>query len=419
MHRAADVHNHRGPGCPSLLAALSPPCVFPSEGILSLLSNPVPMTPEQQDYLQSLSLLIKPASADCNLRCEYCFYLPKRELYPRTKRHAMSREVMHTLIGQYMQMAGGNPSFGWQGGEPTTLGIDFFRRVVALQAQKAKPGQAISNGFQTNGILIDDEWARLFARYNFLVGLSLDGPEELHNHYRRDGRRHGTFEQVIRAAEVLRRNDVEFNILCMVTSYSAHRANETWDFFLRQKLGYLQFIPCVEFDRDGVQAAPYSCTPEQYGTFLCEAFDRWAEEDVPSVYCRTFNDLLSAYMGNPAPTCIFRPACGDYLLLEHNGDVYPCDFFVEPQWLLGNVMDTPLVDIALSDRFREFREAKSGGCGEQCGECRWLTYCYGGCQRHRPGAAPDAGRPNYFCTSYRMLFEHADERLNAMAKRVR
>jgi uncharacterized protein len=376
------------------------------------------MTPEQQQDLQRLGLLVKAASADCNLRCEYCFYLPKRELYPRSKRHAMPREVLHRLIGDYMQMAGPNPSFGWQGGEPTTLGVEFFRRVVAVQAQKARPGQAIANGFQTNGVLIDDEWARLFARYNFLVGLSLDGPEEIHNHYRHDARGKGSFEQVMRAAATLERNGVEFNILCMVTAYSAGRAHEIWDFFMAHGLRYLQFIPCVEFEPGTDRPAHFSCTPEQYGGFLCDAFDRWAEEEVPSVYCRTFNDLLAAYIGAPAPTCIFRAHCGDYLLVEHNGDVYPCDFFVEPQWLLGNLMETPLADIALSPKFQAFREAKSGACGEACRRCPWLSLCYGGCQRHRPGAAPDAGRPNYFCTSYRMLFEHSQARLKELAETV-
>lgn len=367
--------------------------------------------------LQQLGLLIKPASADCNLRCEYCFYLPKLALYPKTTRHVMPRGVMHQLIGDYMQMAGETPSFGWQGGEPTTLGLDFFRRVVAVQAMKARAGQAIANGFQTNGILLDDDWARFFRRYRFLVGLSLDGPPHIHDHYRRDAGGKPTFERVLRAADILRRNEVEFNILCMVTAFSGDRAGEVWDFFVERDLRFLQFIPCIEVHPETGEVQPYSCTPEQYGRFLCEAFDRWSAEVPPQTYVRTFDDLLMMHMGGEAPTCVFRPTCAEYLLIEHNGDVYPCDFFVEREWLLGNIMETPLREIALSDRFREFRYAKQA-YGEGCAECEWLAQCHGGCARHRLAVGPAAWRRNYFCDSYRMLFAHADGRLQEMAREL-
>lgn len=378
---------------------------------------------EQEAYLQRLGVLVKPAGPDCNLRCEYCFYRPKLSLYPNSRRHQMSREVMHKFVGDYMQMAGMNPSFGWQGGEPTTLGLDFFRRVVAVQMQKAKPGQAIANGFQTNGVLIDADWARFLHRYNFLVGLSLDGPQYVHDHYRIDLGRRPTWDRVMRTVQILREHQVEFNLLCMVTAFSADKADEIYDFFMAQDLHFLQFIPCIEVNPETGRVEPYSCTPHQYGEFLCTLFDRWSADTPPRTYVRTFDDLLMAYMGHESPTCIFRPTCAEYLLIEHNGDVYPCDFFVEKQWRLGNLMETPLREIALSERFREFRYAKSEVC-DRCRECPWVGKCHGGCQRHRLhnlGLAPDQELPyetfasNYFCESYRMLFEHSQGRLQELA----
>lgn len=367
--------------------------------------------------LQSLGLLIKPAGADCNLRCRYCFYLPKRALYPETKRHEMTREVMHRLIGQYMQMAGDNPCLGWQGGEPTTLGLDFFRRVIAVEAQYARPGQALANGFQTNGILLDDEWARFFRRYRFLVGLSLDGPQEIHDQYRRDGAGRPTFERVMAAVETLRRNDVEFNILCMVTAASQDRAEEIYDFFLAHDLRFLQFIPCVERDPQTGAIQPYSCTPQQYGRFLCQVFERWSADMPPRAYVRDLDDLLMFAATGRTPTCTFQPTCGGYLLVEHNGDVYPCDFFVEKRWRLGNVMETPLREIARSERLGEFRLGK-GRCGDACRGCEWLGQCHGACPRHRFGehGGPCLAAPSYFCEAYRMLFSRSRERLAEMAQ---
>ena len=382
---------------------------------------------DREARLSQLGILIKPTSADCNLRCEYCFYLPKLQLYPDATCHAMPPEVLDSLIRQYMQMSGEHPSFGWQGGEPTMLGVDFFRRVVALQAMHARRGQAIANGFQTNGILITDEWARLFRRYNFLVGLSLDGPQHIHDHYRHDPRGRGTWEQVMATVEVLRRNEVEFNILCMVTAHSAEQAEAIYDFFLRHNLRFVQFIPCVERDPETGQFAPYSASPRQYGEFLCAIFDRWSAETPPKTYVRDMDDLLMWTMTGETPTCIFRQSCGDYLLVEHNGDVYPCDFFVEPEWKLGNLMETPLREIALSDRFEEFRRGKSCHTG-RCAACEWLPNCHGGCQRHRyavggPGnpVGPngwDTTQPSHFCKAYRMLFQHSQGRLRQMAREM-
>jgi uncharacterized protein len=367
-------------------------------------------------WLSQLGLLVKPAGPDCNLACTYCFYSGKSALYPEARQHSMGPEVARRLVRDYMDLAGPAPSFGWQGGEPTLLGVDFFRRVVALQAQTARPGTAIANGLQTNGTLINDEWARFLLRYRFLVGLSLDGPAEIHDHYRRDHAGAPTHERVLRAARTLRDGQVEFNVLCMVTDYSAGRAAEIMDYMLGQGLTFLQFIPCLERDPDSGDLLPFTCSPEGYGQFLCDAFDVWASEWPPRAYVRTFNDLLAAAAGSPAPTCVFRPNCADYILVEHNGDVYPCDFFVEPEYLLGNIMHTPLREIALSDAFRAFRNQKQPH-DPTCLACEWLPFCHGACPRHRPGAS-DAAPGNFFCESYRMLFAHAMGRLREMAERL-
>lgn len=375
------------------------------------------MLPDDRSaWLAQLGLLVKPAGPDCNLACSYCFYADKAALYPGSRVHRMDTAVARKLIREYTELTGAHPSYGWQGGEPTLMGVDFFRRVVALQAQAARPGTAIANALQTNGVLIDQEWARFLARYRFLVGLSLDGPADIHDHYRRDHGGAPSHDRVRRAVRVLRENHVEFNILCMVTDHSATQAGRIIDFMLAQDLTYLQFIPCLERHPLSGDLLPYTCTPEAYGQFLCEAFDIWVDSWPPRFYVRIFNDLLAAVAGEPTPSCIFRPACGDYLLVEHNGDVYPCDFFVEPAMLLGNVMQRPLREIALSDRFQSFRDQKQP-YHEECLACEWLPLCHGACPRHRPGT--DLAPANFFCTAYRRLFAHAMPHLQEMAQRLR
>lgn len=371
---------------------------------------------DPEAYLRSLSLLIKPAGPDCNLRCEYCFYLPKHAIYPGGG-HRLSREVMHRLIGEYMEIAGDNPSFGWQGGEPTLLGVDFFRSVVAVQLQKARPGQSIANGLQTNGMLINDEWARFFRRYNFLIGVSLDGPKHIHDHYRRTPTGDSTWDRVMRSTDILYRNGAEFNVLCMVTAYSGDKAGEIYDFYMQHNLRYLQFIPCIERDPETGDLSPYNCTPRQFGEFLCTIFDRWQAESAPRTYVRMMDDLLMVYLGHECPSCDMRRTCADYLLIEHNGDVYPCDFFVEPEYRLGNVMEAPLREIALSEKFMQFRFSKTPA-GSSCEFCPWFGQCHGGCQRHRLTGLGAINGPSYFCESYRMLFEHSDARLKEMAREL-
>lgn len=395
------------------------------------------------------SLLIKPAGPDCNLACRYCFYRPALGLYPDTPHPRMSVEVLRELVRQYMAMAweqaGGEEhaspaAFCWQGGEPTLMGVDFYRTVIALQKKHGHSGQVVANSLQTNGLLIDEEWARLLARYRFLLGISIDGPAEVHDHYRLNMGGAGTLARVLRGLKTLQRHGVESNALCMITSFSASRARLIWEFLREQKVDYLQFIPCLErrigtdtifpeqlaaqesgsgkivsvpIFRDAL--AEFAITPEQYGDFLCEVFDLWWPER-EAVHVRIFDDLLADLLGVPqSKTCEFRPRCGDYLVVEHNGDVFDCDFFVDPEHRVGNLMQTPLAELAEAPAFGQFAAAKS--CyGGQCQACEWLSLCCGGCQKHRLFGEGKIEAPSYLCAGYRQLFEHALPRLQEVAR---
>jgi len=349
------------------------------------------------------SVLVKPVSADCNLACEYCFYSLKADLYPETKRHRMSDLVLRELVAQYMGLSWDRASFCWQGGEPTLAGLDFYRKAVEYQSLFAAPGQIVENSLQTNGILIDEEWAKFLARHEFLVGVSLDGPPELHDYYRKDHAAAPSYDKVIEGIDWLRRFNVDFNILVLLNSRNIEHPKGLYRFFLKEGLRYLQFIPCLERDPETGKIAEYSITPEQYGRFLIEVFDEWTIGGVPKVYVRDFDELLIAYVTGEAPSCTFSRECGKYVVIEYNGDVYACDFYVEPQWFLGNFTEQPLEEIIATEKFLKFKKQKSNLAGN-CEGCPWLKHCRGGCPKH--WAVTNSER-NYFCSSYRMFFEHS------------
>ncbi len=351
------------------------------------------------------SVLVKPVSADCNLSCTYCFYSPKARLYPEAKIHRMSDRVLRELIAQAIAVSPERISFCWQGGEPTLAGLEFYRRAVEYQELFRAPGQVVENSLQTNGILIDEEWARFLSRHRFLVGVSLDGPRELHDYYRRDRSGRGSYDRVMRGISYLRRFGVEFNILVLLNDRNVKRPRDLYRFLLGQGFRYLQFIPCVEKDPGSGDIASYSITPEQYGRFLCELFDEWTRKGVPDVYIRDFDDILISYVTGVTPSCVFSEECGRYVVVEYNGDVYPCDFYVEPGWLLGNIMERPLDEILQTEKFRRFRSRKAR-LAERCRGCRWLQYCHGGCPRHWEITGFSH---NYFCPSYQMFFKHSHE----------
>ena len=362
--------------------------------------------------MRPISLLVKPVSADCNLACQYCFYLPKAALYPESTVHRMCDDVLEALMAQYMPMAGPQATICWQGGEPTLAGLDFYRRAVEFEKRYGLPGQAVGNGFQTNGVLVDDDWAAFFSEYRFLVGVSLDGPQAIHDSYRKARGGQGSFATVMAAIECLRRHGVEFNILTMVTPASASRARDILQFFMQNGLRYLQFIPCAEGNASG-ELADYSVTPEEYGRFLCDAFDVWRAEGWQRLYVRFFNEVLGAYLGYQERSCTFKEQCGDYVVVEHNGDVYCCDFFVEPEWYLGNILATPLGELIESARFAEFAEQK-GRLGAACRSCEWMALCNGECPKYRL-ISGGIGSPTYFCAAYQRFFEQSRAHYQAVA----
>ncbi len=354
-------------------------------------------------------LLIKPVSGDCNLRCDYCFYLRAAELYPETTRHRMPDDILETIIRGLLGYRFQQTVFAWQGGEPTLIGIDFFRRAVAFEQQYGAPGQAVGNGIQTNGVLIDDEWCQLFRDYKFLVGLSIDGPREIHDKYRRNKAGRGFWDKAMEAARLMDRYEVPYNILCVVNAENVKLGVDLLRWFLDHGFNYIQFIPCLE---PGLE---HNVPPDEYGQFLCDTFDYWAKEGFGRVSIRDFDALLAMRLGEGAALCTYGRVCDQYIVIEHNGDVYPCDFFVYDEWRLGNVLDQPLHTFLEMDKFKRFAYQKNKVA--KCRGCDWRTMCHGGCQKDRR-AAGSLSEPTPFCAAYKKSFAHAVPKLNTLAKRL-
>lgn len=362
------------------------------------------------------SVLIKPAGPDCNLDCTYCFYLKKAELFPGMTAHRMSFEIQEELIRQVMQQGGKSVSFAWQGGEPTLMGIDFYEKAIELEKKYGR-GQTVGNGLQTNGVLLNKDWARFLRKYDWLVGLSLDGPEHIHNRYRLDRGKQGTHKRVEDNGRMLLDNDVATNVLCCLTDYSVRFPDELYHYFKELGLTWMQFIPIVETDpSDPSRAASFSLTAKAYGDFLCRIFDLWISDFAngqPTTSVRDFESIFYTYVGMQPPECTLMKECGPYVVIEHNGNVYSCDFFVEPKWKLGNIMTQRISAMLHSKQQQTFGAAKSVLPGE-CRKCPWLTKCYGGCTKDRIKDPADNRKPR-FCLSYKMFFTHADTRLRSLA----
>lgn len=363
------------------------------------------------------SILVKPAGPDCNLFCTYCFYLEKSSLYPDAKTHRMSEEVLKEMVKQVMAQEKPQISFGWQGGEPTLMGLSFFEKAVEFEKHYGR-GHSVGNGLQTNGILIDAAWAKFLKEYRFLVGLSLDGPEHVHDHYRflRNGK--GTWSLVVDKAKLLLDSDVEVNALTVLNDYSIQFPEEIYDSHKSLGLNYMQFIPCVETDpKDPTRAASFSVPARKYGEFLCKLFDMWRadfKEGTPTTSVRFFDSVFFSYAGFSPPECTLLGECGVYVVVEHNGDIYSCDFFVEPEWRLGNVMENDLVHMLNSQKQKKFGRMKAE-LPDECRKCTWLHHCRGGCTKDRIRDSQDQGL-SHLCQSYKMFFEHADSRLRRMAE---
>jgi len=376
--------------------------------------------------LPAFHVMAKPAGARCNLRCDYCFFLKKERLYPGGS-FTMSDAVMERYIRQTIE-AHRVPqvTIAWQGGEPTLMGLDFFRRAVAVERQCLRPGMTIENTLQTNGVLLDDAWCEFLREQRFLVGLSLDGPRELHDAYRHDRLGRPVFDQVLRAARLMQRHRVEFNILCTVNRTNGDHPLEVYRFFRDTlRTPYLQFIPTIERaneagDPSGEEVTERSVRPEQYGRFLCAIYDEWIRRDVGRMFVLLFDGVLASYLRGQSSLCIFSPACGEGVALEHTGDVYSCDHFVEPAHLLGNILDTPIGELVSSARQRAFGAAKSAGLPRACRECEFLFTCHGECPKNRvlrtAGGGPGL---NWLCAGLKPFFAHSRPTMQVMTELLR
>jgi uncharacterized protein len=374
-------------------------------------------------------VLAKPTGAICNLDCEYCFFLDKQQLYPGS-RFKMGDELLETYVRQLIESHRNNRvTVSWQGGEPTLRGVDFYRRSLEYQEKHRRPGMTFENTMQTNGTLLDDEWCEFLHANGFLVGISIDGPRELHDHYRVDKRGRPTFDDVMRGLRLLQKHRVEYNVLTTVNRVNADRPLEVYR-FLRDEVGtdWIQFIPVVErlnddgsrVRQEGANVSERSVEPEQFGAFLISIFDEWVRHDVGQVFVQTFEAALRNWMGLGSGMCIFDPTCGHGVALEHNGDLYSCDHFVEPGYLLGNIEQTHMRDLVGSEFQHQFGRDKLDSLPKYCRECDVRFACHGECPKNRFLTTPDgeAGL-NYLCAGYKAFFHHSDRPMKMMADLMR
>lgn len=388
----------------------------------------------------SFHLLAKPTGPICNLNCEYCYFLSKEMLYPGD-RFRMADGLLEEYIRQLLE-SHETPlvTVAWQGGEPTMMGLDFFRRSVELVHRYRRPGQQIEFTIQTNGVLLNDKWASFFKENGFLVGLSVDGPRELHDAYRVDTRGKGSFDRVMAGYQHLKDAGADVNVLCTVHAANQGHPLDVYRFF-RDEMGvrFIQFIPIVErttesllplanlgwstkrkgkrplYVQAGNRVTDRSVDSEAFGRFLSDVFDEWVKTDVGTVYVQHFDVALANWFGEPPGLCVFSETCGLALALEHNGDLYSCDHYVEPDYLLGNIAETPMADLVASDKQTRFGAAKRDSLPQYCLDCEVRFACHGGCPKNRFTTTPD-GEPglNYLCPSYKLFFAHIKPAMDAM-----
>ena len=365
--------------------------------------------------------MAKPRGAICNLECRYCYYLHKKDLYPESSFY-MPDEVLETFIRQYIrsQPAPVN-TFYWQGGEPLLMGLDFFQRAVEIQEKHRKPGMVIQNCLQTNGTLLDEDWGKFLHQHRFLIGLSLDGPAEMHNAYRVDKGGRPTFDRVVKGLEVLKRHHVAFNVLTCVHSANVNHPLEVYR-FIRDEVGcqHIQFIPIVEIQRGTHQGSELKVTEHtvgsiDYGKFLMAIFDEWVRHDVGKIFIQTFEATLGAWYSRTPGLCIFEKTCGQVPVLEHNGDLFSCDHFVTPEHFLGNILTDEIDDLVRSTKQRQFGRNKQDTLPKYCRNCSVRFVCNGGCSKDRFAITPDgeAGL-NYLCEGYKLFFQYTTPYMKVM-----
>ena len=384
-------------------------------------------------FSRPLYVMTKPAGASCNLACEYCYYLEKLQLYRHDTRHVMSDEMLERFVKQYIEsQTMQQVLFCWHGGETLMRPLSFYEKVVRLQHQYAQ-GRQIDNVIQTNGTMIDDRWAHFFHDQGWLVGVSIDGPEEFHDEYRRNKAGRPSWRQVMRGINCLNKHQVEWNAMAVVNDFNADYPHDFYQFFKDIGCHYLQFTPIVErisphpdgrhlaSMADDVQAelADFSVTPEQWGHFLCTVFDQWVRNDVGSTFVQLFDTTLANWMGMDGSLCTMARECGHAGVMEYNGDVYSCDHFVFPEYKLGNIRDNTLTEMMYSERQQAFGQNKYRSLPQQCKSCQYLFACHGECPKNRFSETAQ-GEPglNYLCQGYYRFFEHVAPYMDFMKREL-
>ena len=384
-------------------------------------------------FAKPLYVMLKPAGAHCNLACKYCYYLEKNNLYPTAQRHLMSDEMLELFTREYIEAQTMNQVlFTWHGGEPLLRSIDFYRKALSLQ-QKYAGGRRIDNVIQTNGTLLTDEWCEFFAQNHWLVGISIDGPQPDHDHYRLTAAGKPSWKKVMQGIKLLKKHGVEWNAMAVVNAYNANHPLEFYRFFKENGCQFLQFTPIVErltrhedgrtlaslADKDEISLSEASVAPEQWGYFLCAIFDEWVRKDVGKIFVEIFDCTLANWMGISPGICAYSKECGHAGVMEHNGDVYSCDHFVFPEYKLGNIRDHSLIDMLYGEQQQEFSRLKHSSLPRQCKECDMEFACHGECPKNRfmKDKYGDSGL-NYLCPGYYHYYQHVAPYMDYMKQEL-
>ena len=384
-------------------------------------------------FAKPLYVMLKPAGAHCNLACKYCYYLEKTKLYPTAQRHLMSDEMLEQFTREYIEAQTMNQVlFTWHGGEPLLRSIDFYRKALSLQ-QKYAGGRRIDNVIQTNGTLLTDEWCEFFAQNHWLVGISIDGPQPYHDHYRLTAAGKPSWKKVMQGIKLLKKHGVEWNAMAVVNAYNVNHPLEFYRFFKENGCQFLQFTPIVErltrhedgrtlaslADKDEIPLSEASVAPEQWGYFLCAIFDEWVRKDVGKIFVEIFDCTLANWMGISPGICAYSKECGHAGVMEHNGDVYSCDHFVFPEYKLGNIRDHSLIDMLYGEQQQEFSRLKHSSLPRQCKECDMEFACHGECPKNRfmKDKYGDSGL-NYLCLGYYHYYQHVAPYMDYMKQEL-
>ncbi len=384
-------------------------------------------------FVKPLYVMLKPAGAHCNLACKYCYYLEKNKLYPTAQRHLMSDEMLEQFTREYIEAQTMNQVlFTWHGGEPLLRSLDFYRKALSLQ-QKYAGGRRIDNVIQTNGTLLTDEWCEFFAQNHWLVGISIDGPQPDHDHYRLTAAGKPSWKKVMQGIKLLKKHGVEWNAMAVVNAYNANHPLEFYRFFKENGCQFLQFTPIVErltrhedgrtlaslADKDEISLSEASVAPEQWGYFLCAIFDEWVRKDVGKIFVEIFDCTLANWMGISPGICAYSKECGHAGVMEHNGDVYSCDHFVFPEYKLGNIRDYSLIDMLYGEQQQEFSRLKHSSLPRQCKECDMEFACHGECPKNRfmKDKYGDSGL-NYLCPGYYHYYQHVAPYMDYMKQEL-